>query len=109
MLDLFIYIHHIYRTEGASAETGRLSGSFSDREMHFSNSLEQEAASTFGFLTAHAVIHDPGLMFAEIVYWRLATSGANTFQPNKFNVCKSTEYHMQMRMTPRDKIAVKIR
>lgn len=77
MLDLFIYIHHIYRTEGASAATGRLSGSFStrrlsgsfsDREMHFSSRLTQEAASTLGFLTAHAVIHDPGLMFAEIIY-----------------------------------------
>ena len=64
---LYTPIHHIYRTEGAAAETGRLSGSFSNREMHFSNRLTKEAASTFGFLTAHA-IHDPGLMFAEIVY-----------------------------------------
>jgi len=65
MLDLFIYIHHIYRIEGASAEHEHLSGSFSNREMHFGNRLMQEAASTFGFLIAHAVIHDHGRM---IVY-----------------------------------------
>jgi len=62
MLDLFIYIHHIYRIEGASAEPEHLSGSFSNREMHFGNRLMQEAASTFGFLIAHAVIHDHGPM-----------------------------------------------
>lgn len=57
-----------------------VSGGLGGGEMHFSNRLEQEAASTFGLLAADAIVQHLGLMLARVVWSFPANGGAKVFQ-----------------------------
>lgn len=67
-----------------------VSGGLGGGEMHFSNRLEQEAASTFGLLAADAIVQHLGLMLARVVWSFPANGGAKVFQSGKHKMKKST-------------------
>ena len=82
-----MYSRRIYitmmRLQSRESPAG-VSGSLGGGEMHFSNRLKQEAASTFGsLLAADAIVQDLGLMLARISWSFPNHGGAKVFQPGK--------------------------